>query len=182
MAVVDRVSRTRLIAFGFFSCAVVLSILAALNRYYVGVENPSKSGLAATVAMTFVYLPGYIVGLEGPQFFYIAELWPTHIRAKGISIAMATNAIANMVWLLAAPTAFANIHWRYFLVFVAHCVVGGVSVLLFYPDTLHKPLEEVAALFGDVDEVVTWQSAAAVAHVTDHPKNEGQEVHVETLT
>ena len=94
---------------------------------------------------------------------------------------MATNATANLTWLLAAPTAFANIHWRYFLVFVAHCAFGGVMVLLFYPNTLHKPLEETAALFGDGDEVVTWQSAATVAQVTEISKNGTEQSQVETM-
>jgi hypothetical protein len=29
--------------------------------------------------------------------------------------------------------------------------------LLFFPDTLHKPLEETAAMFGDDEEVIIFQ-------------------------
>lgn len=56
-----------------------------------------------------------------------------------------------------APVAFASIGWKYYLVFVCCCVVGGPVMYFTYPDTLNKPLEEVAALFGDDDLVAIYQ-------------------------
>jgi hypothetical protein len=35
--------------------------------------------------------------------------------------------------------------------------LGGTAALLFFPDTARKPLEEIAAMFGDRDDVVVFQ-------------------------
>jgi hypothetical protein len=45
--------------------------------------------------------------LDGTQYIYFSEVWPNHLRAKGMTIAMATIALVNIMWLQAAPTAFA---------------------------------------------------------------------------
>lgn len=58
------------------------------------------------------------------------------------------------MWTSAAPSAFASIGWGYYLFFVVQAFLGGVAALLFFPDTARKPLEEIAALFGDQDVVV----------------------------
>lgn len=45
--------------------------------------------------------------LDGTQYIYFSEIWPNHLRAKGMTIAMATIALVNIMWLQVAPTAFA---------------------------------------------------------------------------
>jgi hypothetical protein len=45
--------------------------------------------------------------LDGTQYIYFSEVWPNHLRAKGMTIAMATIALVNIMWLQVAPTAFA---------------------------------------------------------------------------
>jgi hypothetical protein len=70
---------------------------------------------------------------------------------------MATLCITNMVWLLAAPTAIQHISWKYYLFFVTIPAIAAVVVFFQYPDTLHKPLEEIAAMFGDKEGVVGRQ-------------------------
>lgn len=43
---------------------------------------------------------------SGTQFAYIGEIFPTHLRAKGICLGVAMISLANIIWLQAAPTAF----------------------------------------------------------------------------
>jgi hypothetical protein len=45
--------------------------------------------------------------LDGTQYVYFAEIFPNHLRAKGMTIGMASIALMNIMWLQAAPTAFA---------------------------------------------------------------------------
>lgn len=42
----------------------------------------------------------------GTQFAYLGELFPTHLRAKGVSLGVAVISLTNIMWLQAAPTAF----------------------------------------------------------------------------
>jgi hypothetical protein len=46
-----------------------------------------------------------------------------------------------------------NIGWKYYLCFIIPGYIFAVIVFFFYPDTKALPLEEIAALFGDSDEI-----------------------------
>ncbi|OAL34963.1 hypothetical protein AYO20_05678 [Fonsecaea nubica] len=155
MTFVDRVSRTWLLASGFFLCMCTLIVEAALQATYLGTTN--SSGLAGGVAMTYLYVFFYVVCLDGPMFFYIGEIWPSQVRVQGFAIGIAAQNLSNIVWSSAAPAAFANIGWKYYIFFILQAFIGGVAVLMYFPNTLKKPLEEIAALFGDVEEVVVFQ-------------------------
>ncbi|CAK7212770.1 hypothetical protein SCUCBS95973_001577 [Sporothrix curviconia] len=89
----------------------------------------NKVGLAGGVAMTYMYVFFYVLFLDGPMFFYIGEIWPSQMRAQGFTIGITAMAF-----------------------------IGGVASLLWFPNTLKKPLEEIAALFGDTADVVVYQN------------------------
>jgi len=55
----------------------------------------------------------------------------------------------NVIWLQVAPTAFEDIGWKFYLVFICCTLVAIVLILFFCPNTNKLPLEEIAALFGD---------------------------------
>jgi len=155
MTYVDRIKRNWLMACGFAGCTVALTIYTALVKNFLGTTN--TAGQSAAVAMLFIFVSSFELGLDGPEFFYQAEIWPSHLRAQGMTIFMIVYNAVNICWLQAAPTAFANIGWHYYILFIIFAFMGVVAVLLWFPDTLHKPLEEIAAMFGDDDLVVIYQ-------------------------
>ena len=57
--------------------------------------------------MLYVYIVMWEISLDGTQFVYVSELFPNHLRAKGLSLALAGFCIINIIWLQSAPTAFA---------------------------------------------------------------------------
>jgi len=71
---------------------------------------------------------------------------------------MGVLSLTNIVWLQAAPTAFSSIGWKFYIFFIVFSAIGSLVALFLFPDTLHKPLEEIAALFGDHDLVVLYQT------------------------
>lgn len=156
MTFVDRVSRTYLFATGFFLCMCTLIVEAALQKNFLGTAN--KSGLAAAVAMTYLYVFFYVLCLDGPMFFYIGEIWPSQVRAQGFALGIAAMCLSNLVWTAAAPVAFKNIGWKYYIFFIVQAAIGGLVAFVWFPNTLGKPLEEVAALFGDSADVVVFQN------------------------
>ncbi|KAF9891927.1 hypothetical protein FE257_002890 [Aspergillus nanangensis] len=158
MLFVDRVKRTWLIAGGLIGCAVAMTIEMVLQRFYLNTAVPHKAGLAAAATMIFLLQVTFAMLLDGATYFYVAEIWPTHLRSQGFAIGMATLCATNLTWLLAAPTALATIGWKFYLFFVCIPAASGVVVLWFYPDTLQKPLEEIAAMFGDEDVVGVSES------------------------
>ena len=46
-----------------------------------------------------------------------------------------------------------NIGWKFYLCFIIPGVVTAIGIFLYFPDTKGLALEEVAALFGDQDEM-----------------------------
>jgi hypothetical protein len=65
--------------------------------------------------------------------------------------------LMNIIWLQSAPTAFLKAGWKFYLAFIIPGTIGGVIMIIFFPDTKGLPLEEVAALFGDLDEIAVYQ-------------------------
>ncbi|KIW23450.1 uncharacterized protein PV07_11644 [Cladophialophora immunda] len=155
MTYVDRVKRNYLISAGFFMSMVSLIVYTGLIATYL--ESDNRNAKAAAVSMLFLYISSFELFLDGPEFFYITEIWPSHLRAQGFALGMAVYSGINLCWLQAAPTAFANIGWRFYILFIFFAALGGVLSFFYYPDTLHKPLEEIAAIFGDDDLVVLYQ-------------------------
>ncbi|EXJ61031.1 hypothetical protein A1O7_05184 [Cladophialophora yegresii CBS 114405] len=154
--IIDRVARPKLLAIGMGSCAACLIILAAIvSRFATSPESlahPNKSALRAAVGMMYVYILAFQFFLDGTMYAYMGELFPNHLRAKGLVIAIATLTGINILWTQVAPVAFTNIGWKFYLCFIIPTAMFGIALWFFLPDTLGVPLEEVARIFGDHEE------------------------------
>lgn len=93
--------------------------------------------------------------LDGGQIVYLSEIFPTHLRAKGISIGISGLCLINVLWLQVAPIAFVKIGWRFYLCLIVPGTIIGTFALFWFPDTKNLLLEEVAGLFGDEVEQVS---------------------------
>jgi MFS family permease len=177
--IVDRFPRNKLLATGMIVCAINLSGVAAMNARFLGTSN--KSGLAAGVAFIFMYVWFYGFLLDGVGYFYAAEIFPTHLRAKGTTCCLASYCLVNILWLQVAPTAFANIGWKFYMVFICMSLLGAAIMYFTFPDTLNKPLEEIARLFGDKDLVAIYQEDIVLDEANHEvvEKASGSDEHVE---
>lgn len=164
MLFVDRVARPKLISFGLLACATTVAVLTALQATYLGTAN--RGGLIACGVMIYLFSALFSMLVEGAVFFYVAEIWPTHLRAHGFAIAMTAICAIDLIWLQCAPVAFAAVGWKYFLCFIIVPAVGAVIIFWTFPDTLHKPLEEIAAMFGDADMVVVYQRDLNITEIS----------------
>jgi hypothetical protein len=181
--IVDWFPRNKYIAVGILGCMLTLIIEAALVANFVPSNN--NSALLAAVAMFFVFQIPYGFCLDGTQFAYLGELFPTHLRAKGVSLGVAMISFTNIIWLQAAPTAFITIGWKFYLVFIIPGTIGGIVIWTWFPDTNGLPLEEIAAIFGDEDEVAVYQREIDIqgGEIIDaHQVAKGaQDTHVEDI-
>jgi len=164
MFVVDRFPRNRFISFGVLGCMASLIVEAALVANFVPSDN--QAALQAAVAMFFVFQIFYGLCLDGPQFAYLGEIFPTHLRAKGVCLGVAMISFMNIIWLQSAPTAFETIRWKFYLCFIIPGTIGAIVMWIWFPDTNGLPLEEVAAIFGDADEVAIYQREIEVDFAT----------------
>lgn len=152
---VDRVPRNVILSVGVLAVTVVLPIYTALVASFL--ESGQASGLSAAAAFLFLFLCVFNLFLEGPSLYYTSEIFPTHLRGKGMTINVAAFCLIDILWLELAPTATVNIGWKYYLVFICVSVPGAALIYFKFPDTLRKPLEEIALLFGDEDLVPVQQ-------------------------
>jgi len=154
----DRIGRRRLLLIGYPVVTVVLIIEMVLQKYYVLNEaSTSKAGKAATVAFLWIYVGCYGFFLDPPQFVFCSEIFPTTLRAKGIALGFTAYFVGAITYTTPAATAFKNIGWKMYLVFVACNVVSIIVIYFYVPETSKLSLEEIGGLFGD----------EVVVHLTD---------------
>lgn len=101
----DHFPRNKFMAIGVFGCMVVLSVEAGIVANFLNSNN--LNALRAGVAFLFLIEVPYDFFLNGMQFIYLSEIWPLHLRAKGMSLGVAMISLMNIVWLQSAPTALA---------------------------------------------------------------------------
>ncbi|KAE8331438.1 general substrate transporter [Aspergillus sergii] len=145
---VDRVPRNILMACGVMAGCILLAIETGL----VAAADSRHGYLAGAAAFLFLFLFTFNLFLEGPSWYYASEVFPTHIRSKGMALNIIGFCATNLLWLEVSPTGFSNIQWKFYLVFISLSFINAFIVYYFFPDTLGRPLEEIAQLFGDSDD------------------------------
>lgn len=68
------------------------------------------------MAAFYIFLLVYSFGVDVAGVVFYSELFPNHIRSKGVSLCMVSIALTDLVYLQATSSAFANIGWKFFLV------------------------------------------------------------------
>lgn len=93
--------------------------------------------------------------IDATSYVYASEIFPTPVRAKGMAISVAGLFLGSIIILVAAPAAFANIRWKYFLVFVSASAV--LALVLFF-------------LFPEVSCLICFSLDIPLNQYTDQPK------------
>lgn len=78
-----------------------------------------------------------------------AEIYPMRARAKGMALSTTANWISNFIIAFITPPLFSAIDGGYYFILVGFCVVSGIFVFFFYPETAHRTLEELSSVFND---------------------------------
>ncbi|KDN36024.1 hypothetical protein RSAG8_11110, partial [Rhizoctonia solani AG-8 WAC10335] len=147
---VDSWGRTRSLFWGAVGLVVDLTLVMALTRFYAGTTNSVGQGFI--IAFIFCYTIIYYLGFNSVTWIYGAEVLPVHIRSKGNAfskVAAFSHFIFNIAVNQAAPTAFTNIGYRFYALFIALNLCTAVIVWAYFPETKGLSLEEIAVLFGD---------------------------------
>ncbi|KIW88139.1 uncharacterized protein Z519_11250 [Cladophialophora bantiana CBS 173.52] len=152
----DRLGRRLMLLIGLAGCIVCVAINSAMVAEYSGTDN--AAGLGVGIAALFVYLCFYASCYDAPLLVVLGEIFPNHVRAKGVALSIATVAASDILYLQVAPYAFAAVGWKFFLLFICVSVVGWIWLYFQFPETKGVPLEEMADLFGDKKEVVVHRA------------------------
>lgn len=131
---------------GYLALACILLGEALLEWKYLGTDD--TAGLAACLLFLFLYILAY-QAVDAPSFVWATEVWPTTLRAKGVSLMFFAYFVGAITYTTPGALMIKNIGWHLYLLYMALCIVSGIVVYFFIPETKGLPMEELAALFGD---------------------------------
>mmetsp|Transcript_14462 Transcript_14462/g.21744 ORF Transcript_14462/g.21744 Transcript_14462/m.21744 type:complete len:555 (+) Transcript_14462:74-1738(+) len=117
------------------------------------------------IATMFFYVTIFSVGYGPGTWIVIAEVFPTHLRAKGVSVATFSNRV--MATLVSGTFLSSARYLSYSGVFAVLLLCGIASILFiifFIPETQGVSLEDMAQAFG---EASNHSSAAAQSVLED---------------
>lgn len=150
--IVDRVGRTRLLMIGL--AGVVTALVGECITVSIFQSSGQRSVAGAAVFFLFWHMVCFSCTCDATSYVYASEIFPTPLRAKGLAVSISGLFIATIIFLQTAPTAFAAVGWKFYIVFIACSSVICVFIWAVCPETRQRPLEEIAELFGETVETV----------------------------
>lgn len=82
----DRFPRNLVYAVFQFGCLACVVVEAALSATML--DPPNIPGLRAAVAMIFLFFMLFNAGVDCNLYPYLSEIFPTHIRVKGMALSI----------------------------------------------------------------------------------------------
>ncbi|KAF7563903.1 hypothetical protein G7046_g210 [Stylonectria norvegica] len=144
---VDRFGRVRMLVIGCVGCSLMVACEAAMVAVYGGTSNKVGNGFGVMFLFLFVTFYGSCV--DAISYVYCSEIFPTALRAQGMSFSVVGLFIMTLIYTQTAPTGFAQVGWKYYLVFIIVPLLGAPVMHFYFPETKRLSLEEIGALFGE---------------------------------
>ena len=165
---VDRFGRKPLLLIG--STGMFLGLLVVAGAFFElhsvsssqasSSSAPTEAGMLALVGLV-AFIASFAFSLGPVVWTVINEVFPSHVRGRGVAVATAVNWLA--AWLVAQSflsLVNAITTEGTFLLFAGFCIITFVYVRWFVPETKGKTLEEVQVMWSEPkqlrDAISTW--------------------------
>ncbi|KAH6617673.1 general substrate transporter [Chaetomium sp. MPI-SDFR-AT-0129] len=146
MLVIDRVGRRFTLIAGALVMSLALLINGVLPLVYP--DNVNRVADYACVVFIFVYALGYSMGFGPAAWVYGSEIFPTAVRAVGLSLAASCGAVAAIIVAQVWPVGIRSLGSVVYFIFMSINLLSVPLVYFFYPETKGRALEDMDALFG----------------------------------
>ncbi|KAK0709218.1 general substrate transporter [Lasiosphaeria miniovina] len=159
----DKWGRRPSLILGSFGMMTWLFISGALQQYYGQANtdltrNADNSDItwivldnrpvsSAIVACSYLFVATFATTWGPVSWTYPAEIFPSKIRAKAVSLATASNWFWNMVLAFGVPPLLWNISYKMYYIFGAFNAAAFVHMALLAPETKGYTLEEMDEVF-----------------------------------
>ncbi|KAI9376763.1 general substrate transporter [Aspergillus egyptiacus] len=148
MMFIDRFGRRpTLITGNFFNCVTFIIACILLARFPPEVNNTGAHW--GFIIMTWLYNFSFSATCGPLTWIIPAEVFDTHTRAKGVSIATMVSYAFNTMIGQVTPKAMSEVGYRYYFLFVICNFTNAVFFWLLLPETKKLPLEEMNYLFSN---------------------------------
>ncbi|GAB1316176.1 high affinity glucose transporter [Madurella fahalii] len=159
----DKWGRRPSLILGSFGMATWLFISGALQQYY-GQPNTDETRTvnnsditwlvyqnrpvsSAIVSCSYLFVATFATTWGPVSWTYPAEIFPSRIRAKAVSLSTSANWFWNMVLAFAVPPLLWNISYNMYYIFGAFNAAALVHMTLLAPETKGYTLEEMDEVF-----------------------------------
>ncbi|KAK4153853.1 MFS sugar transporter-like protein [Chaetomidium leptoderma] len=159
----DKWGRRPSLILGSFGMATWLFISGALQQYYgqpntEATRTPQNGDItwivfdnkpvsSAIVSCSYLFVATFATTWGPVSWTYPAEIFPSKIRAKAVSLSTAANWFWNMVLAFAVPPLLWNISFKMYYIFGAFNAAAFVHMALLAPETKGYTLEEMDDVF-----------------------------------
>ncbi|KAG7286416.1 MFS sugar transporter [Staphylotrichum longicolle] len=159
----DKWGRRPSLILGSFGMMTWLFISGALQQYY-GQPNTAETRTAensditwivhdnrpvssAIVSCSYLFVATFATTWGPVSWTYPAEIFPSKVRAKAVSLSTASNWFWNMVLAFGVPPLLWNISYKMYYIFGAFNAAAFIHMALLAPETKGYTLEEMDEVF-----------------------------------
>ncbi|KAL1849896.1 hypothetical protein VTK73DRAFT_9790 [Phialemonium thermophilum] len=144
---VDRVGRVKALKIGWIGDLLsLIGECAALSQFE---KSGSRGTAIASVVFLFTHIACFAFNIDVTTYVYTSEIFPTHIRSKGMAWSICAYFASLIIYLQVGPTAFNTIGWKFYLVFLVALFCFIVPLFFYFPESKGLSLEEISRIFGD---------------------------------
>ncbi|KAK8113055.1 MFS general substrate transporter [Apiospora sp. TS-2023a] len=181
----DRIGRRPALIIGAFLMMIFLFTSGALQAVYgqantdetrtddnkditwlIKDNKPVSSGI---VVMSYLFVATFATTWGPTSWTYPAEIFPSKVRAKAVSLSTAANWFWNMILAFAVPPLLWNINWKMYMIFAAFNGAAFVHMSLLAPETKGFTLEEMDEVFDSGRPA--WKSYKKVSRLDQLTKD-----------
>ncbi|KAF1961622.1 sugar transporter [Byssothecium circinans] len=162
---VDKVGRRKLFLASSIGMLVSFILISALSGTFATSGNSAVG--VAVIPMLFLYYGAYDIAFTPLLIAYPAEIWPYHLRARGIALTMISTVAALSFNTFINPIALDAIGWKYYVVFAVILVFVTGTIWFFYPETKGHTLEEMAVIFDGPGSETVVDAPEILKNTTD---------------
>jgi len=186
---IEHYGRRRSLIGGALWMFVCFMVFASVGHFSLNREHPEQTKSAGVAMVVFACL--FILGFAstwGPMVWtIIAELFPSQYRARGMSLATASNWLWNFLLAFFTPFIDGAIDFRYGYVFAGCLFLAAGLVYVAVIEGQGRTLEEIDSMY--LMKVKPWKSAKfqfpvdlVVPGSFDKEETQGSSAHVADVT
>ncbi|SPO06829.1 probable high-affinity glucose transporter [Cephalotrichum gorgonifer] len=148
------------------------------NKDITWIVNNKPAVSKAVVACSYLFVCTFATTWGPTSWTYPAEIYPSKIRAKAVSIATATNWFWNMVLAFAVPPLLWNINFKMYYIFAAFNGCACIHMFFLAPETKGYTLEEMDDVFDSGRPA--WRSGKKSSRL-EHLQTEIEQGHIKVV-
>ncbi|EEU37442.1 uncharacterized protein NECHADRAFT_86278 [Fusarium vanettenii 77-13-4] len=144
---IERIGRRKTMMLGAWTCGICMGMIActgAIGRYY-----PARAFATGWAGSAFVLLFQFSFGIgwNSMNWLYASEIGSLRMRNKTAAVQCFCHWGTNFLTVMVAPTGFASLGWRFYLVWMSVTLAAIPYLYFCFPETAGRSLEQMDDFF-----------------------------------